>query len=89
MSMPMLRTGRAYMTILALSAALGACGGDHEDDAINDPTSSVPADASQSVEGFIAYLKRLVASSADALEPVDVSSVTPPTTETGEPTTVD
>jgi hypothetical protein len=49
----------------------------------------VPASASQSVDGFIGYLKELVASMADMLEPVDTSAVTPPTDDTAEPQKVD
>ena len=77
-------------TILAAVAAaslLTACGG--SDDAPPPATSQVPASASQSVDGFIGYLKQLVASVADMLEPVDTSAVTPPTDETAEPQTVD
>jgi len=52
-------------------------------------TSQVPPSASASVDGFISYLKDLVASAADMLEPVDTSGVTPPTDEVGEPQKVD
>jgi hypothetical protein len=46
----------------------------------------VPASASQSPAGFIAYLQLLVASMADLLEPVDTSAVVPPADDVGEPT---
>jgi hypothetical protein len=49
----------------------------------------VPASASQTPAGFIAYLQALVASMADLLEPVDTSAVAPPADDTGEPTKVD
>jgi len=81
---------RTKATVAALSAAalFAACGGggDH-----NTPpaTSEVPASASASVDGFIDYLKKLVASSADMLEPVDTAAVTGPTDETSEPKVVD
>ena len=70
----------AAMSVVAL---LAACGGD----TISTPpaTSQVPASASQSIDGFIAYLKLLVASAADTLEPVDTSMVTGPKDETSEP----
>ena len=45
--------------------------------------------ASQSVAGFVDYLKRLVVASADTLEPVDVSAVSPPTDDSAEPAAVD
>ena len=79
---------RTLLAGLGAAAALAACGGD---DFQNSPsaTSEVPASASQSVDGFIAYLKQLVSSSADMLEPVDTSAVTGPTDETSEPQAVD
>ena len=76
--------------ILGLAAAalvLVACGG--SDDTPPPPTSQVPASASQTVGGFIAYLQALIVSAADMLEPVDVSTVSPPTDDTSEPQTVD
>ncbi|MFT3816724.1 MAG: hypothetical protein QM750_03695 [Rubrivivax sp.] len=73
---------------LAATAALVACGGGGDHDA-PQATDEVPASASASIDGFVDYLKKLVASSADKLEPVDTASVTPPTDETSEPKTVD
>jgi hypothetical protein len=78
-------------TLLAAAiaaAVLGACGGDNNP-LPPPPTSQVPASASQSVDGFIGYLRQLVVSMADMLEPVDTSAVTPPTDDTAEPQTVD
>ncbi|HEX4236070.1 MAG TPA: hypothetical protein VH041_17425 [Caldimonas sp.] len=78
-------------TLLAASfaaAVLGACGGG-DDHTPPPPTAQVPASASQSVDGFIGYLRQLVVSMADMLEPVDTSAVTPPTDDTAEPQTVD
>ena len=75
--------GVATVAALAAAALVAACGGnDHSDP---PATSEVPASASASIDGFIAYLKRLVVSSAETLEPVDTSMVTPPTDETREP----
>ena len=73
--------------VLCAAAALAGCGGG--DDTPPPATSQVPASASASIDGFISYLKELVASSADTLEPVDVSGVTPPTDETSAPAVVD
>ena len=75
--------------ILALCAAavLAACGGG--DDDTPPATSQVPASASESPGGLIAYLKRLVVADADTLEPVDVSAATPPADDTAEPAVVD
>lgn len=78
-------------TLLAAALAAGvlaACGGG-DNNAPPPPTAQVPASASQSVEGFISYLRDLVASMADALEPVDTSAVTPPSDDTAEPQKVD
>jgi hypothetical protein len=75
--------------VAALSAAafVAACGGGGD----NTPpaTSEVPASASASVDGFVDYLKKLVASAADMLEPVDTAAVAGPTDETSEPKPVD
>ncbi len=74
---------RGGLASLLAAGMLAACGGDN----FQTPpaTSQVPASASQSVDGFIEYLKMLVASSADMLEPVDTSMVTAPTDDTIEP----
>jgi hypothetical protein len=79
---------RTQATLVALSAAvlLAACGGG--DDSA-PPTSEVPPGASTSIDGFVDYLKKLVASSADTLEPVDTAAVTGPSDETSEPQKVD
>jgi ABC-type glycerol-3-phosphate transport system substrate-binding protein len=79
---------KTAIAAFAAAAVLAACGGD---DFRNEPaaTSEVPASASQSVDGFIGYLRKLVASAADTLEPVDTSGVVAPTDETGEPQPVD
>ena len=80
---------RTQATLAALAAAtlLAACGGGGHDDP--PATSEVPASASASVDGFVDYLKKLVASAADTLEPVDTAAVTGPTDETSEPRVVD
>ncbi|MEO8806194.1 MAG: hypothetical protein ABI433_08930 [Burkholderiaceae bacterium] len=79
------------LMILALCAValLAACGGGGDDNATPAATTEVPASASASVAGLISYLKLLVAASADTLEPVDVSAVTPPVGDAAEPDTVD
>jgi len=71
------------------AAVLGACGGGDDNAPPPPATSEVPASASQSVDGFIGYLRLLVASMADMLEPVDTSAVVPPTDDTAEPQAVD
>lgn len=74
------------LAALGVAALLTACGGDYN--STPAATSQVPASASQSIDGFIAYLKLLVATDtavADTLEPVDTSMVSAPTDETSEP----
>lgn len=78
---------KSWIPLLMLAATLTACGG--SDDSPPPVTEQVPPSASASVTGFIDYLKALVVASADTLEPVDVSAVTPPTDDTAEPTSVD
>jgi hypothetical protein len=75
------KAGLAVALVAAL-AVMGGCGGSDDTPAA---TSQVPDSASASAGGFIAYLKLLVASAADTLEPVDVSAVTPPKDDTSEP----
>ena len=77
-----LRIGLA--SAVAVAATLAACGGGGSGQP-PPATSQVPASASVSIDGFVSYLKDLVASQADLLEPVDVSGVTPPTDETSGP----
>ena len=75
----------AALAVAALVAACGGSGGHDQPPA----TSEVPPSASASIDGWIDYLKKLVASSADTLEPVDTAGVTGPTDETSEPQKVD
>ncbi len=79
---------KSLILALCAAAALAACGGGGGDDT-PPATSEVPASASASVDGLIGYLKRLAASAADTLEPVDVSAVTPPADDAAEPAVVD
>jgi hypothetical protein len=78
---------KTALAAIVAASVLVACGGggDHSAPA----TSEVPASASESVDGFISYLRELVASMADMLEPVDTSAVSAPSDDTAEPQTVD
>ena len=81
---------KTFMASLVAAAVVGACGGGGESAvAVPPATTQVPPSASASVDGFVSYLKDLVASAADMLEPVDTSGVTPPTDEVSEPQKVD
>lgn len=77
---------KSWILAMAVATVLAGCGGG--DDNTPAVTEAVPPSASASNMGFIEYLKQLVVASADMLEPVDVSSVTPPTDDTAEPTPV-
>ena len=80
----------SWIVLLMAGAVLSACGGGDDDTPPPPPvTEAVPASASASVGGLIDYLKALVVASADTLEPVDVSAVTPQTDDAVEPTAVD
>ncbi len=85
----MKKTWLMTLGAVSVAAVMSACGGGDDTPAPPPVTSEVPASASASTGGFIDYLKRLVASAADTFEPVDVSAVTPPTSETAEPDVVD
>ena len=79
---------KTLLGAVVAATVLAACGGG-DDDGPPPATSQVPASASQSVDGFIGYLRDLVASMADLLEPVDTSAVAPPTDDGAEPQKID
>jgi predicted small lipoprotein YifL len=79
---------KSWVLALAAATLLAACGGGGDlaqPPAAQPPTAQVPATATASVGGYVGYLKALVASMADTLEPVDVNAVKPPTSEATEP----
>lgn len=80
-----LLSGASLASLFMLS---GCFGGDDVNGSPGTPavTAQVPASASATVTDFIAYLQQLVVASADTLEPVSVANVTPPTSDTTEPT---
>jgi hypothetical protein len=78
---------RTLLAALTAAAVVTACGGG-DDNPPPPATAQVPASASQSIDVFISYLKELVASAADMLEPVDTTGVIGPTDETSEPQVV-
>lgn len=80
---------KTLVSMLCAVALLSACGGGGGDDstpATPPPvTEQVPTSVNTSVTSFMGYLVALLASAADALEPVDVSAVTPATDDATEP----
>ncbi len=79
----------SYVAALAAAVVLAACGGGGDSAVAPGPTEQVPASASTSASGFIDYLKALVASAADMLEPVDTSGVIAQKDDVTEPQAVD
>jgi len=80
---------KTLVSLLCAAAVLTACGGGGDDNPAPPPaTEQVPTTANSSVPAFIGYLMALLASAADALEPVDVSAVTPATDDAAEPSPV-
>ena len=76
---------KTLLASLCVAGALAACGGGDDTPPV---TTQVPASASDSTDGFVSYLKALVASDAETLPPVDVSAVAPPADDTSPPTPV-
>jgi len=81
---------KTLVSMLCAVALLSACGGggDNSTPATPPVTEQVPPGVNTSVTSFMGYLVALLASAADALEPVDVSAVTPATDDTAEPSPV-
>ncbi len=75
-------------TILALSllAGLAACGGGGGGQTTRQTGDTVPASAVATTSAFVAYVNTLPTNETE--EPLNASSVTPPTTESDEPTNV-
>ena len=73
----------ALLVSICVAGVLTGCGGGGDD--TPPPTSQVPASASASTDDFVSYLKALVASDAETLPPVDVSTVAPPADDTSAP----
>jgi hypothetical protein len=76
----------ALLPLLFASATLVACGGGSDDTPVPATTNEVPATATVSTAAFASYAGMLGAS--DGAEPLDVSSLTPPTSDTDEPVTL-
>jgi hypothetical protein len=87
---------KTLILLFAAAAALSACGGGGHDGPAEAPAppvtvpappavGMVPEAVNGSVATFIGYLLALTGLADDSSEPLDVSSVSPPTTETAEP----
>jgi hypothetical protein len=87
---------RQLAVLFASAAMLAACGGGGGDDPAPAPVpppapapapvGMVPDSVNASIANFIGYLASLVTVSDDTTEPLDVSAVNPPLSETAEVT---
>ena len=73
-----------HLIALGLAATLAACGDSPQTAEVTPPASNeVPASATASTRAYASFAGSLPKS--DTQEPLDVSKVTPPTSETEEP----
>jgi uncharacterized lipoprotein YajG len=73
-----------HLIALGLTAALAACGDSPQTAEVTPPASNeVPASATASSRAYASFTGSLAKSDTQA--PLDVSKVTPPTSETEEP----
>lgn len=81
----------SLLAAAAASVALAACfgGGDGDVAVPADPLAAVPDTAVQSVAGTLDYLAVLIKNPSDSREPIDISAVMLPTSDTTEPAAVE
>lgn len=77
----------ALLAALAVATALAACGGGGHDDPVTPPAAAggVPASATASPEAFARYVGSLAPS--ETAEPIDLTNLVPPVSESAEPLT--
>jgi hypothetical protein len=79
---------RTLLAAALAAMALGACGGDDHNEANAGGSANtgtdIPASATASVDGLLAYVNTLIASSSDTSEPVNVGNAVLPTSDTTE-----
>ena len=81
----------SLLLVAAATTALAGCFGGGGDDvaAPADPLAAVPDTAVQSVAGTLDYLAVLNKNPSDTREPIDISAVVLPTSDTTEPAAVE
>ena len=81
----------SLLLVAAATTALAGCFGGGGDDvaAPADPLAAVPDTAVQSVAGTLDYLALLNKNPSDTREPIDISAVVLPTSDTTEPAAVE
>lgn len=86
---------RNLALLFATAALVSACGGGNNDEPVPAPPTGgppppavgmVPGSIGDSVAAYVGYLLALVPMATDDREALDVSAVTPPLSETAEPT---
>ena len=79
------------LMVATATVALVGCSGGGGDDvaAAADPLASVPDSAVQSVAGTVDYLAALNRNPSDTREPIDITAVVLPTSDTTEPAAVE
>lgn len=73
----------ALLPLLLSGALLSACGGGSDDAPAATADNAVPTTATVSAAAFASYTGML--DTVDTAEPLDVSSLTPPTSDADEP----
>ena len=81
----------SLLLVAAATTALAGCFGGGGDDvaAPADPLAAVPDTAVQSVAGTLDYLAVLNKNPSDTREPIDISAVVLPTSDSTEPAAVE
>ena len=81
----------SLLAAAAATVALAGCfgGGDGDVAVPADPLAAVPDTAVQSVAGTLDYLAVLNKNPSDSREPIDISAVMLPTSDTTEPAAVE
>lgn len=83
-----LSRGGAVAAVLACTLTAVACGdGSNSSDAAAAPPANtpVPVGTTQSVGAYVAFLRGLAGASGDTQEPFDISGLTAPVDDAGEP----
>ena len=79
---------RVLVVASATAAVLSACGGDSHNDggtaANGGDGSGLPASATSSSAGFMAYMATLVATAGDSAEPINLGTASIPTDDNGD-----
>jgi hypothetical protein len=68
----------------ALLLGLSACGGG-DDEVVLTPAADVPTSATSTSEAYTNFVDASTQTPSESAEPLDVSGVEPPTSETDEP----